>query len=139
MTKADTENILSRRDRLALGTAISAVPTSLMPVRSVNSSLCRCLGYNSGAGYLSFGGCLPGEMGETRLCDSDDRAPKGVLPFYEAPVVDFFPNRKLGARRAPCFHRFFVASRASCQPGEEVDDECFDGCVTHTIFLPLDA
>ena len=92
MTKADTENILSRRDRLALGTAISAVPTSLMPVRSVNSSLCRCLGYNSGAGYLSFGGCLPGEMGETRLCDSDDRAPKGVLPFYEAPVVGFFPN-----------------------------------------------
>lgn len=54
-----------------------------------------------------------------------------VIRFDEAALVGLFPHRKSRAGRAPRRNHFFIAALV-CDKFEEVEDEIFDGCFTHT-------
>jgi hypothetical protein len=63
------------------------------------------------------------KQGKSRGCNPHNAAFLHLLFHNQSAIVRFFPNRQSGARRAPCFHHFFIASIASCQPLKKIQDQ----------------
>src|SRR5262245_26723651 len=81
-------------------------------------------------------GGLP-EKNEPGRCSSHDAAPIHILPCNESTIICKLPNREFGARCTPCVHHRFVAPLAARQPFEEIENQSFDGFVSHRSLLSL--
>ena len=72
---------------------------------------------------------------KSKTCGSypDNLAPIEIFLRDETAVLGILPNREPGARRAPNINHFLVGSVASCEPLEQVGNQCVNGCIHHGI------
>ncbi len=61
-------------------------------------------------------------------------ADRHAIGFDEAAVVCVFPHRQPRTRGAPGGDHFVIAAFA-CDELEEIEDEIFDGCFSHTLVI----